>query len=94
MAQDLTLKRQNMAIAAINASTQLVDALNELLALRAEHSKLGEDFQVGDFVGVLAHLTPGICGQLFDFVIPSLEVNFTDTANGERNKQILLQMRK
>lgn len=94
MAQDLKQKRVNLAMNAVFYSTQLVDALNGLAQIKAERGYLGEDFQDEDFTGVLAHLTPGMVGTLFDFVLPSLQANLEDQANAGRNKQILLQVRK
>lgn len=94
MAQDILAKRLNIAAKAVAASTQIVDALNTLLALKDERAKLTQDFQSADFDNSnLKHLTAGMIGTLFDFVVPSLETNYIDTANGERNKQILLQVR-
>lgn len=95
MSQDLVRKKQNLAASAIAYSTQLVDALNGLQALALERAVLGEDFQDSDFVTPdLGHLTAGIVGTLFDFVVPSLQANYEDNVNAGRNRQILLQMRK
>ena len=93
MAQDLTQKRRGLARAAEAASRQVVDGLRRLLAVREERAVLAVDFQDADFIGEFAHLTPGMVGTLLDFVVPSLEVAYIDTANAGRNKQILLQMR-
>lgn len=92
---DLVSKRNGIAEKGIIYATQLVDALNGLKNLREERQKLGADFQDSDFVGTdLAHVSAGQLGTLFDFVVPSLDANYQDVANGERNKQILLQVRK
>lgn len=94
MAQDLTTKRIHVAEKAVTACQNIVDALNVLLELKDERSKFAQDFQDGDFLrDNLMHITPGMIGTLFDFVVPSLQTNYTDTDNGGRNKQILLQMR-
>lgn len=95
MSQNLVPKRQNIARNAIDLSTQLVNAINGLLALKDERAKLGQDFQDTDFVGTgLEQCTAGMIGTLFDFVVPSLQTNYEDAGNGARNKQILLQVRK
>lgn len=95
MSQNLRDKRQNITKNAIIYSTQLVDALNGLLELQAERALLAEDFQDTDFNdNGLNHITAGMIGNLFDFVTPSLAQNFMDDADGGRNRQILLQMRR
>lgn len=96
MAQNLREKRKNIARNTIIYSTQLVDALHGLLDLKEERAKLSEDFLDTDFPDStdLMHLTAGIIGTLFDFVVPSLSANYQDDASGNRNKQILLQIRK
>lgn len=94
MAQDLTQKRTNMATNAVFYATQLVDAMNGLDQIKTERGYLSEDFQDGDFTGALSHLTPGMVGTLFDFVLPSLQTVIEDSANSGRNKQILSQVRK
>jgi hypothetical protein len=46
-----------------------------------------------DFLNTsLAYLDAGTVGVLFDFVVPDLEANYQDAANGGRNKQILQQV--
>lgn len=94
MAQDLTNKRKNLANNAITHAERLVDALNALVNLRQERGELAVDFQDPDFAGANIHITPGMMGTLFDFVVPSLLSNFQDAANGGRNEQILLQVRR
>jgi len=94
MAQDLTAKRQNIINAAMSAAAQLTDALNLLLVLKEQRAELDQDFQEADFTSSLSHATPGMMGSLFDFVVPSLQTNYLDVANGGRNQQILLQVRK
>lgn len=87
-------KRRNLAIKAVDAATQFVDSLNTLLELRQERSNLVDVFIDSDFATAeLEHVDAGMLGVLFDFVVPNLETNYTDTANGGRNKQILLQVR-
>ena len=39
-------------------------------------------------------LSAAMIGTFFDFVLPSLQANFVDTAIGGRNQQIMLQMRQ
>lgn len=93
MAQDLTQKRQNIATNAVIYGTQLVNAINGLLELQAQRGVLSQDFQDSDFSTTdLKHLTSGMLGTLFDFVVPSLNTNFVDVANAGRNKQILRQI--
>lgn len=94
MAQDLTTKRQTIINNAMAASTELVDALNKLLVLKEQRAELDQDFQAADFVSGLDHATAAMMGVLFDFVVPSLQTNYLDVANGGRNQQILLQVRK
>ena len=94
MAQDQTGKRRNLASEAVIHATAFVDALTALQTLKEERLQAG-DFQDADFDGTdLAHLPPGMVGQLFDFVVPDLSLNYEDAANGGRNKQVLLQMRR
>jgi hypothetical protein len=93
-AGDNTAQRQNVASKAVVAATQLVDALNTLLALSDQRSKFVSPFVDADFAGTAnTQLTAGMMGTLFDFVVPSLNTNYLDAANGNRNKQILLQVR-
>lgn len=94
MAQDLTQKRVNLATNAVFYSSQLIDALNGLAQLKTDRAFLSQDFQDADFTGGLSHLTPGMVGTLFDFVLPSLQTAIEDSANSGRNKQILSQVRK
>lgn len=92
---DYVQKKLNLAQKSVLAAEDFIDALNVLKELSDERSKLPQDFQDSDFVGTeIPHLTAGILGTLFDFVVPSLAANYLDTANGERNKQILLQIKK
>jgi hypothetical protein len=94
MAQDLTTKRQTIINNAMVASADLVDALNKLLVLKEQRAELDQDFQEADFIAGLNHATAAMMGTLFDFVVPSLQTNYLDVANGGRNQQILLQVRK
>lgn len=92
---DEVSKRRNLARKAVDAATQFVDALNTLLELKQERSTLAAAFVNSDFsTAELEHLDTGIVAVLFDDVVSDLETNFIDTANGGRNKQILLQVRK
>ena len=92
---DLTQKKINLATNSVFYATQLVDAVNSLRELANERTNLSTPFQDSDFVGTQnSHLTAQIIGTLFDFVVPSYETNYTDQANGGRNENILLQMRK
>lgn len=96
MAADYYQKRKRMALRTVEAVEDFVDALYTLLELKDERSKFAEDFQDGDFVEDinLRHLSAATIGTFFDFVVPSLKDNFDDAGNGERNKQILLQVKK
>ena len=96
MGQDLVSKRQNIAVNAVIYSTQLIDGLRGLLALKEERGKLGLDFQDSDFENRedLKHITAPMLGTLFDFVIPNVEKNYLDSENSGRNQQILLQVRR
>jgi hypothetical protein len=88
-------KRQNLASRAVDLATKFTDALYGLQLLMDERAKLPEDFQDSDFTGTdLAHLDAGMLGSLFDFVMPSFLTTYTDQANGGRNEQILLQVRR
>lgn len=89
-------KRYNLAKKAIDAATRYVDALNDLVELKAERSKLSQPFQDADFAPVsdVQHLDAGMIAVLFDDVVPNLSANFIDVVNGGRNTQILLQIRK
>lgn len=93
---DTAAKRLNVASKAVDAATAIVDNLNILLELQAERAKFAAgDFQDSDFVGTdLRHLTAGILGNFFDFTVPSLNTNYLDSANGGRNQQNLLQLRR
>lgn len=95
MAQDISSQRQNVASKAVDASTRLVDALYDLLQLKDQRARFVGDFADADFAGTdLKHLTAAQVGTLFDFVVPSLQTNYLDAANGGRNQQILQQVRK
>lgn len=90
---DTTAKRRNIASRAVTAATQLVDALHTLQNL-AEERAATDNFLDSDFTGTaLAQLDAYTIGSLFDFVIPSLTANYTDAANGGRNKSVLLKVR-
>lgn len=93
---DSTQKRRNIAEKTVTAATQFVDALNQLLELKEERAKLDGGFVDADFeTDGLRHLSPGLVGTLFDFVVPDLQANYVDNDdNGGRNEQILLQVRK
>lgn len=92
---DQVAKRQNITRKAITACQQIVDDLNILKQLKDERAVSG-DFVDTDFSSVpdLVHLDAGTVGNLFDFVVPSIDTNYLDAANGNRNKNILLQMKK
>lgn len=92
MAQDQTSKRRNIATNAVTHCTNFLTALTNLIELSAQRGQSG-DFVDADFEGTdLRHLTPGIVGTLFDFVVPSINTNFIDSANGNRNENIIRQM--
>jgi len=92
---NLVPKRQNLASRAVDAATRLTDALYALQMLRDERSKLQDDFQDSDFSNSdLSHLDAATIGRLFDFVTPAFQTTLEDTANGGRNKQILMQVRR
>lgn len=94
MSVNLTTKRQNAANKAIEASTKIVDGLNDLIEVALERAKWSEDFQPNDFIGTLVHVDSGIMGTLLDAVTTSLKDNYVDTSNSGRNQQILLQVRR
>lgn len=101
---DLIQKRRNNARAAVAAATELVDSMNILFELAKERAQFGSDvFADSDFAGVidLQHLTPGMLGSLYDFVIGNVSAQasgistwFVDAGNAGRNTQLLLQVRK
>ena len=92
---NLVPKRQNLASRAVDAATKFTDALYLLQLLMDERSKLQEPFEDSDFQNSdLSHLDAATLGQLFDFVMPSFLSTFEDVANGNRNKQILMQVRR
>jgi len=94
MAQDISDQRRNVASKAVDAATKFVDSLYDLLQLKDQRAKFVSDFVQSDFDNTsLKHLTPAQLGTLFDFVVPSLNTNFIDAANGNRNQQILQQVR-
>ena len=94
MAQDETLKRQNMVRKAISQCTQLLAAMDNLTDLQTERSKLVLDFQAADLAPAdLTHLTATQVGILFDFVLPTFQATLADAGNAGRNVQILNQMR-
>jgi hypothetical protein len=95
VASNLVPKRQNLASRAVDLATKFTDCLYVMQLLMDERAKLPEDFQDSDFVNTdLAHLDAAMLGQLFDFVIPSFLQCYEDAANGGRNQQILMQVRK
>lgn len=92
---DIVAQRRNVASAAVKASTQLVDALNMLISLRAQRDEFQQDFTDTDFDGTdLRQLSAAMIGTLFDFVVPALETTYIDAGNAGRNRQILLQVRQ
>lgn len=93
---DLTQKRQNIAKAMIVEATQFLDSLNALKELKLEKTKLGTDvFLDADFnVDGLKHLSAGIVNVFFDDCVTSVDANMTDTANGGRNIQNFVAVRK
>jgi hypothetical protein len=92
---DYVPKRQNLANAAVQASTAFTDSLYALQNLIDQYKKLPAPFLDSDFTGTsLVHLDAGTVGTLFDFVIPAFITTYNDAANGERNKQILMQVRR
>jgi len=94
MAQDISDQRRNVASKAVEAATKFVDSLYDLLQLKDQRAKFVSDFVDADFTNTsLKHLTAAQLGTLFDFVVPSLNTNYIDAANGGRNSQILLQIR-
>jgi hypothetical protein len=95
VASNLVPKRQNLASRSVDLATKFTDALYGLQLLMDERAKLPEDFQDSDFQNTdLAHLDAGMLGSLFDFVLPAFIITYEDEANGERNKQILMQVRR
>lgn len=94
MAQDETLKRQNMERNTIIYVTQLLTALNGLADIQSERSKLVQDFQAADFSpSDLTHLTAAQIGTFYDFCLPTFQATLTDAGNGGRNIQIMQQIR-
>lgn len=94
MAVGSKTKRLNIATLAVDAAARLMDAQRELQSLAADRLQAGT-FADSDFTGSdLTHLTAATIGTLFDFVVPSLQTAIDDAANGGRNKNILLEVRK
>jgi len=89
MAQDSVNKRKNIITNAVIHSERIVDALNALIQLKAERDDLDSPIIDSDCVNGNSHLTAGIVGTLFDFVLPDLKATFDET----QNNQILNQMR-
>lgn len=93
MAQDLTIKRQTNAKNAVIYFGQLREAIKALQALSEERSKFDQDFQDTDFtLDELKHVTPGMIGTAYDFVLPTFSDTYIDTANSGRNLQIINQI--
>lgn len=94
-AVDQSEKRRNIVRQAEIADKQIVDGLNTLKELRDERIVSG-NFLDSDFSSTtdLVHLDSTTVGILFDFVVPNLDANYQDAANGGRNKQILLQVHR
>lgn len=93
MAQDLTLKRQTNAKNSVIYWGQLRDAIKALQNLAEERSQFAQDFQDTDLsIDELKHLTTGILGTAYDFVLPTFVDTFADVGNSGRNKQIISQI--
>ncbi len=89
---DQTSQRQDLATQAATACRDLIEALTRLELLAERRGYLG-NFVPADFLkSDLAYLDAGTIGTLFDFVVPNLQANFEDAANGGRNKQITHQV--
>lgn len=102
MAADNTAQRQAVALAAIAAAGQLVDAIYTLEKLADERAKFVNPFVDSDFAGVtgLTQCTAAMIGTLFDFVLDPTQAQnnglvkwYLDVANGGRNIQTLNQVR-
>lgn len=94
-------KRQNNANNAVIYVRQLLDAMNHLEDLAIERSQFANPFVDADFTPAgIAHLNAAMIGTLYDFVIGNVSGNasgiatwFLDAGNGNRNRQILEQVR-
>lgn len=88
---DQKSQRLDLASQAASACKDYLSALHRLQDLAERRPYLG-NFVDSDFSGTaLAYLDAGTIGTLFDFVVPSLLINYTDAGNTNRNKQILNQ---
>lgn len=82
MAQDLTKKRQNLATNTVAHATALLDAARALKHITEERTEAG-NFEQADFDGTdLEHLTPGMIGQVLDFVVPQLDAELDVEISG------------
>lgn len=95
MAGDFTVRRRDVALEASNACGKFVDALNALIELKDVRLQIG-DFVDADFTDQpdIQHISPGVIGTLFDFVVGDLQTAYIDAGNGNRARNILLQMRQ
>lgn len=92
-AGDNTNQRINVATKMIAAATAVVDNLKLLNAYAEQRGKFTSPWQDTDFANTNSQVTAAMIGVLCDFVVPSLQANYLDVANGGRNEQILLQVR-
>lgn len=90
MAQSLVSKRRNIATNAAIHATTLWDSYQALQELKLERAKMEDgNFQQSDFDDTdLQHLSPGIIGGLFDFVLTDLKTWFEDAGHPERIERI------
>jgi hypothetical protein len=92
---NIVSQRQNVASNAVIAATKLLDAINALVALKAQRAAFESDFADSDFDGTsLQQLSAGLIGTLFDFVVPAFTTTLADAGNSGRNNQVLNQVRQ
>jgi hypothetical protein len=74
VAQNLIPKRQQIALKAVNAATQIVNAVTTLEQASADLAQTGGTFEVGDFDGAagLEHMSPSVIDTLLGPVVVAL----------------------
>lgn len=92
---DNTQQRLNVASQTVQAVTQIVNQLYRLQQLNDQRRKFTSPWIDQDFAkGSLQQLDAAMIGTFYDFCLPTLIEAFEDQAHGERNQQIMLQMRE